>query len=93
MNNPMNPMKATSGDLPYAFDLNWDVKDMDDVKRIAAGKSHCSDADPEDLLALFQDLGLEVPECLEKFKLIYIHTDGTWSNEKKEGSQRVQKAW
>lgn len=91
MTNPI--LNATSGDLPYAFDLHWDVKDLEQVERIAAGKPDCSDADPEDLLALFIDLALEVPACLEKFKLIYIHTDGTWSNEKKEGSQRVQKAW
>ena len=85
-------MSSVDTNLPYDFDLLWDVKTLAEVEIIAAGEGHCSSAKPEDLLALFLDLELEVPECLKPCDLIFIHTDGTWSDEKRKGSIRVTKS-
>lgn len=70
-------------DLPYDFDLLWDVKDTEDVEMIANGEPHCSDARPEDLVELFIKCEMEVPECLSSVtqtKEIWICKDGTWQD-------------
>ncbi len=74
-----------SYELPYDFDLLYDIKHMYEVEAIANGGAHASDATPEDLVKLFDDNKLEVPECLKavKHKLdnaqdIWILPNGTW---------------
>jgi hypothetical protein len=52
-------------ELPYDFDLHYDVKTMEQVERIAKGEADCSDATPEDLIALFLLHDLPVPACLD----------------------------
>ena len=52
--------------LPYIFDLMYDVKDLEQVSRIANGAPDSSDATPTDLLALFISEGLEIPSCLSE---------------------------
>jgi len=54
-------------ELPYIFDLLWDVKSYEQVERIAKYEGDCSDATPQDLVELFQKEGLEIPECLAAF--------------------------
>ena len=54
-------------ELPYVFDLLWDVKTYEQVERIAKFEADCSDADPYDLVELFQKENLEIPECLKGF--------------------------
>ena len=68
-------------ELPYVFDLLWDVKTYEQVERIAKFEPDCSDAEPEDLVELFQQENLELPECLKSFacmQTIWICRDGTW---------------
>jgi hypothetical protein len=71
--------------LPYSFDLHYDIKYMSEVEDIAKGNPHSSDATPEDLVELFIELELDVPECLHEAKIyvenkqtIWILPDGTW---------------
>jgi len=54
-------------ELPYEFDLLYDVKMMYEVESIANGEPSCSDASPEDLVELFIAHKLEMPECLKQF--------------------------
>lgn len=54
-------------ELPYIFDLLWDVKTYEQVERIAKFEADCSDADPYDLVELFQKENLEIPKCLKGF--------------------------
>lgn len=80
-------------ELPYTFDLFYDIKTMDDVKKIAYGEPHCSDATPEDLVTLFIDLGLPVPDCLNGVMPnmdIYVYPDGIWeqADEPKQSTYR-----
>lgn len=68
-------------ELPYVFDLLWDVKSYEQVERIAKYEGDCSDATPEDLVELFQQENLEIPECLSDFapqQTIWVCSDGTW---------------
>ena len=51
-------------DLPYVFDLLYDVKTMEQVGRIARYEGDCSDATPLDLYELFMQQGMPVPDCL-----------------------------
>lgn len=53
-----------TNELPYEFDLHWDVKNMTDVEQIATGKPHRSAATPSDLVEMFKSLDMDVPECL-----------------------------
>ena len=52
-------------ELPYVFDLLFDVKTLEQVERIAKYEGDCSDATPEELRSLFISEGLDLPECLE----------------------------
>ena len=54
--------------LPYDFDLHWDVKDMEQVERIAKEEPDCSDADGYDLYNMFVALEMVVPQCLASFR-------------------------
>ena len=66
------------------FDLLYDLKQMDEVERIARGESTHSDASPEDLVDLFTELRIEVPECLKSVTgttIIWVLDDGTWLSE------------
>ena len=72
---------ATEYELPYVFDLLWDVKTYEQVERIAKFEADCSGAEPEDLVELFQQENLEIPECLKSFapvQTIWVCCDGTW---------------
>lgn len=74
-------MSKQERELPYEFDLFYDIKTMKQVQNIAEGKPDCSDAEPEDLVTLFNELELEVPECLKSFnakQTIWILPNGTW---------------
>jgi len=51
-------------ELPYIFDLYWDVKTYEQVDIIARGEPDCSEATPGDLKKLFIDEGMEVPKSL-----------------------------
>ena len=53
-------------ELPYDFDLHWDVKSMEQVERIARGDPDASDATPEDLVAMFLAHDLPIPSCLNR---------------------------
>jgi len=70
--------------LPYSFDLLWDVKTMGQVERIAKFEADCSDADPYDLYELFESEGMEIPECLKGFETesLWIHENGHWQASK-----------
>jgi hypothetical protein len=68
-------------ELPYVFDLLWDVKSYEQVERIAKYEGDCSDASPEDLVELFQQEGMDIPECLADFApqiTIWVCKDGSW---------------
>lgn len=70
--------------LPSVFDLLYDIKTLDDVECIANGSPHASDADPEDLVTLFKEQGMDVPNCLSAltgYKTIWICCDKTWSED------------
>lgn len=72
---------SESRELPYDFDLLWDVKTMEQVERIANYEGDCSEATPEDLVVLFGQCDLPVPECLESFTPIielWVLPDGEW---------------
>jgi hypothetical protein len=70
--------------LPPIFDLLWEVKTMEQVETIAKGEADCSDAGPHDLYDLFQSQGMDIPNCLEKFKThyIWVHQNGHWQVDK-----------
>jgi hypothetical protein len=59
-----------SHELPYEFDLLYDIKTMDDVEAIAKGLPHHSSdiVSPYELADLFIELGLELPDCLKNVK-------------------------
>lgn len=76
---------AKSHELPYDFDLLYDIKHMSEVESIANGGAHASDATPEDLVKLFVAHDLDVPECLKAVKQkmdneqdIWILPNGAW---------------
>lgn len=76
---------AQNRELPYEFDLFFDIKTMQEVEDIATGKPHSSDAEPEELLDLFIKYNLDIPDCLKNFKskkdseqTIWILPNGTW---------------
>lgn len=71
----------TNRELPYVFDLLWDVKTYEQVERIAKYEGDCSEATPEDLVELFQQENIPLPECLIAFApqiTIWACKDGTW---------------
>lgn len=71
----------TDARLNFQFDLLYDLKMMSEVETIAKGEASHSDASPEDLVELFEQLEEEIPECLSEFKgkqEIWILPDGTW---------------
>lgn len=72
--------------LPYIFDLLWDVKTYEQVERIAKFEATCSDANPYDLVELFQQENLEIPECLKGFvqKDDSLYWDKAWKDMLKE---------
>jgi hypothetical protein len=68
--------------LPYEFDLHWDLKTMDDVEKIAKGEAHHSDATIKDLIDLFELMKMSVPDCLNvgyPTETIWLCKDGTWT--------------
>ena len=72
-------------ELPYDFDLVYDIKSMMDIEMIAKGEPHRSDASPSDLVEMFQDLKLPVPKCLEgvlPMMTIWVESNGTWQSYK-----------
>lgn len=84
-------------ELPYMFDLLWDVKTYEQVERIANHRGDCSDASPADLVELFQQEDLALPECLLRYSpqlTVWLHEDGTWISYKplQEESFRYRKA-
>lgn len=67
--------------LSPQFDLLYDLKFMYEVETIANGEGSHSDASPEDLVDLFNELGVEVPECLSSFTgstFIWVLPNGHW---------------
>ena len=75
-------------DLPYDFDLNWDIKTMEQVEHIAAGEADSSEATPRDLIAMFLSLDMPIPECLNKGFDIPDITDRLSSYARDVGSDR-----
>jgi hypothetical protein len=74
-------MQDKNRNLPYSFDLLYDVKTMKDVEMIASEQAHHSDATPEELVSLFIEEELPTPECLSSFKslmTIWVCKDGSW---------------
>lgn len=74
---------SMKNELPYDFDLHWDVKTFEDVEMIAKAEGHCSDATGDDLVDLFELLEMEVPACLAAnghhgTMDIWITTNGLW---------------
>jgi hypothetical protein len=69
-------------ELPYEFDLIFDLKNMSEVESIAKGDYSHNRATPEKLIELFIDLKLDIPECLQEIhkskQTIWILPDGTW---------------
>ena len=72
-------------ELPYDFDLLYDIKHMSEIENIASGGAHASNATPEDLVNLFVSNKLDVPQCLKAVKqkmdnkqVIWILPNGTW---------------
>ena len=57
-------------ELPYEFDLLYDIKMMHQVEAIAKGDPSCSDASPEELVELFIAHKLPIPDCLKEVKAI-----------------------
>lgn len=62
-------------ELPYDFDLLWDIKTLDQIERIAKGIPTHSDAIPSDLVKLYKQLNMAIPKCLEsaEFDLTLNH--------------------
>ena len=56
-------------ELPYEFDLLWDVKTTEQVISIANFEADCSDASPYDLVELYISHNLKMPKELEKFNV------------------------
>ena len=52
-------------ELPYVFDLLYDIKTMKDVEKVAKGWPIATKATPEDLVSLFLSEGIELPEYLK----------------------------
>jgi hypothetical protein len=72
----------TEPTLPYDFDLLYDIKTMQEIEAIANDEGSHSDASPDDLVTLFKDNDLPVPDCLSAYHgntTIWIKDDGTWS--------------
>jgi len=72
-----------NNDLPYDFDLLYDVKDYEDVEAIARGSAHCSSASAQDLVDLFHSMDMEIPECLSYLRptlVVTLYSDGTWDS-------------
>jgi len=71
--------------LPYSFDLLHDIKYMYEVELACKGR-HCSNASPADLMEMFINHKLEIPEYLEEAckgynkgeTVIWVCNDGTW---------------
>jgi hypothetical protein len=57
-----------TSELPYDFDLLYDIKMMHQVEAIAKGEASHSDASPEDLVELFEELNMKLPECLHHIR-------------------------
>jgi len=73
--------------LPYSFDLLHDIKHMYEVEMVCKGQHPAgTDATPEDLLEMFIDHKLEIPEYLEEAckgynkgeTVIWVCNNGTW---------------
>ena len=70
-------------ELPYDFDLLYDVKSYAQIESIANYKWDCSDATPEELVLLFQQLELEIPSCLIRFApivTVWLECNGCWQS-------------
>ena len=74
----------TDKNLHSSFDLLYDMKTMDDVEKVANGESHCFNTSIEEVADTFLSLGIELPNCLSRFKgteTIWLCSDGTWSKD------------
>ena len=73
-------------ELPYDFDLLWDIKYQYEVEMICEGKPHSSDVTPEELYEMYIQHELEIPEYLAPFAplpakvlhTVWISTCGSW---------------
>ena len=68
--------------LPYEFDLLYDIKYMYEVEKIANDEPSHSDASASDLVELFIKLRMELPKCLVGTLVktpVWLCNDGTWS--------------
>ncbi len=54
-------------ELPYEFDLMYDIKMMYEVEAVAKGYATGSDATPEELVSLFEKHNIPIPACLVTF--------------------------
>lgn len=54
-------------ELPYEFDLLYDIKMMYEVKAVATGEPTHSDATAEELVDLFEQYHIPKPSCLMGF--------------------------
>jgi len=52
--------------LPYEFDLLYDIKTLKDVEDIAHGRPTGCEGSVEDLIKLFKESNLPVPDCLKR---------------------------
>ena len=57
----MNKAVTLRDKLPYDFDLLWDVKNEEQVERIAKYEGDCSDAEPHDLVDLYLKFDMSMP--------------------------------
>lgn len=58
-----------------------DIKFMYEVEAIAKGEASHSDASPEDLVDMFEELKETVPDCLSEFRgttHIWVLPNGSW---------------
>ena len=60
-------------ELPYEFDLLYDIKMMYEIEAVAKGEPSQSDATPENLVDLFIAHKLPIPDCLKNVKPTLTH--------------------
>lgn len=73
--------RDTDTRLNFQFYLLYDLKWMSEIESIARGEASHSDASLEDIVDLFNDLGEDIPECLNDVvgtQTIWVLPDGTW---------------
>lgn len=60
-------------ELPYDFDLYYDIKTMEEVERVFNYEPSSSSASPYDLVRLFKDLGMPLPSFVDRATIIARH--------------------